>query len=248
MTRGVRLCHLYPAEMSIYADRGNIAVLRQRLIWRGFELSVTEAQIGDSIDPSAHDLYYMGGGQDRDQLAVAGDLAVHKSAALRQGLDAGAAGLFVCGGYQLAGSGYEAANGDWMSGIGVLDLETRAGDSRLIGDLVIEAEVGGRSLTLVGYENHIGRTRLGRGSRPLGRVVHGFGNNGEDRHEGAISGRTIGTYLHGPLLPKNPAVADTILGWALEHRYSEAIQLEPLDDSLEQLAHDAAVGRAGVSR
>jgi CobQ-like glutamine amidotransferase family enzyme len=248
VTRAVRLCHLYPVEMSIYADRGNIAVLRQRLAWRGFELAVTEAQIGDSIDPSAHDLYYMGGGQDRDQLAVAADLMAHKAAALRQALDDGAPGLFVCGGYQLAGSGYEAANGDWMDGIGVLDTETRAGDSRLIGDLVIEAEVGGQLLRLVGYENHVGRTQLGSGSRPLGRVVHGSGNNGEDGHEGAMSGRTIGTYLHGPLLPKNPDLADTVLEWALEHRYSETIELEPLEDSLEQLAHDAAVRRAGVSR
>lgn len=244
----VRLCHLYPDEMSIYADRGNIAVLRQRLEWRGMGLELTEARIREVIDPDTHDLYYMGGGQDRDQVTVAADLAQHKAGALRSALTDGAAGLFVCGGYQLAGSGYEAANGEWLDGVGVLDLETRAGDSRLIGDLVIESEIAGLSLEIVGYENHIGRTHLGSGSQPLGRVVHGHGNNGVDCMEGAVSGHTIGTYLHGPLLPKNPDLADIVLGWALEHRYGEPVPLDPLDDSMEHRAHASAVGRAGVSR
>ena len=246
--RAVRLCHLYPAEMSIYADRGNIAVLRRRLEWRALSLTVTEAQIGDVIDPSEHDLYYMGGGQDRDQVAVAADLLEHKATALRSAVAGGAAGLFVCGGYQLAGQGYEAANGQWLEGIGALDLETRAGPTRLIGDLVIESELDGQSLEIVGYENHIGRTHLGAGARPLGRVVHGHGNNGEDGMEGAVKGRVIGTYLHGPLLPKNPGLADIVLGWALEHRYSQAVELTPLDDSFEVRAHEVAVSRAGVSR
>lgn len=246
--RAVRLCHLYPGEMSIYADRGNIAVLGRRLTWRGMRLDVTESHVGEAIDPTAFDLYYMGGGQDRDQLAVTADLMEHKAQALRSALAEGAAGLFVCGGYQLAGTGYEAANGQWLEGVGVLDLETRAGTSRLIGDLVIAAELDGQRLEVVGYENHVGRTHLGADARPLGKVVHGQGNNGTDNLEGAVAGRVIGTYLHGPLLPKNPALADIVLSWGLDHRYSERIDLTPLDDPFEQLAHEVAVSRAGVSR
>jgi CobQ-like glutamine amidotransferase family enzyme len=242
----VRLCHLYPNEMSIYADRGNIAVLRRRLEWRDLSLVTTEVGQGGTFDPAEHDLYYMGGGQDRDQLAVAADLLEHKADALAGALADGAAGLFVCGGYQLAGRGYESAAGTWLEGVGALDLETRAGDGRLIGDLVIESEL--LRLQIVGYENHLGRTHLGGDAEPLGRVLHGWGNNGADGMEGAVSGRTIGTYLHGPLLPKNPDLADIVLRWALEHRYSTVIELDDIDDSVEDAAHKAAVGRASVSR
>jgi len=243
----VRLCHLYPDLMNIYADRGNIAVLAHRLAWRGMALEVTNVSLGDSIDPGAHDLYYLGGGQDRDQELVAEDL-VAKSTAIRDAADAGAAQLYVCGGIQLAGLGYDAVDGRRLPGIGVLDLDTTAGSSRLIGDLVIDATVGAHRGALVGYENHAGRTTLGSGCAPLGSVRHGHGNNDVDGFEGATRDRVVGTYLHGPLLPKNPWFADVMLGWALEHRYGTTVELSPLDDSLEYRAHQVAVKRAGLDR
>ena len=240
----LRLCHLYPGEMNIYADRGNIAVIRRRLEWRGLALEVTEAGIGDPVDPGAHDLYYLGGGQDRDQAVVAEDLAAVKGDALRSATAAGAAMLAVCGGFQLAGHGYTGTDGARMPGGGVLDADTVAGPTRLIGNLVIEAMLDGQARTVVGFENHAGRTTLGPGARPLGRVLSGHGNDGASGVEGAVQGRVIGTYLHGPLLPKNPWLADVVLAWALEHRTGGRVPLAPLDDALEHAAHEAAVARA----
>lgn len=241
----LRLGHLYPAEMNIYADRGNIAVLRQRLAWRGMGLEVTDLGVGDPVAPGRHDLYYLGGGQDRDQAVVAEDLVATKAEGLRAAVAGGAAALCVCGGFQLAGHGYTGTDGSRMPGVGILDLDTVAGPTRLIGNLVIDAELDGEVIRVVGFENHAGRTRLGPGTRPLGRVISGHGNNGDDGVEGAVDGHVIGTYLHGPLLPKNPRIADIIISWALEHRTGERPQLAPLDDSLERAAHAAAVARAG---
>lgn len=247
-TPTVRLCHLYPREMNIYADRGNIAVFAGRLRRRGLDLAVTEAGPGETIPPGSTDLLYLGGGQDRDQLAVAADLPATKAGDVRALLDGGAVGLFVCGGYQLAGHSYRTAGGETVAGIGVLDIATVAGDDRLIGDIVLQSDLAPGPGRLVGYENHAGRTSLGDAARALGRVTRGHGNNGTDRTEGAVAGRTIGTYLHGPLLPKNPWLADLLLGWALEHRYGRSFDLEPLDDRLEQTAHRAAVARAANRR
>jgi len=246
-TMTVRLCHLYPDLMNIYADRGNIAVFRQRLAWRGYGLEITNASVGDSIEADAHDLYYLGGGQDRDQDLVADDLA-HKAEVLRDAADHGAAQLYVCGGIQLAGHSYVASNGERLGGVSVLDLETAAGQTRLIGDLVIEATIEGTTRQIVGYENHAGRTTLGPTCTALGKVKTGHGNNDTDGTEGATRDHVIATYLHGPLLPKNPWVADTLLVWALEHRYGAGIELASLDDALEDRAHAAAVERAGVAR
>jgi lipid II isoglutaminyl synthase (glutamine-hydrolysing) len=244
MTAGVvRLCHLYPAEMNIYADRGNIAVFRRRLEWRGLALELTESGLGDRVNPGAHDLYYLGGGQDRDQLIVAEDMARTNGDALRSAAADGGAFLFVCGAFQLAGAGYTGVDGSRMPGISILDLDTTAGDTRLIGDLVIEATLDGAARRVVGYENHAGRTDLGPDATPLGRVVSGNGNNGSSGFEGAVQDHVIGTYLHGPLLPKNPWLADVVLAWALAHG-GTAEPLEPLDDALEHRAHDAAVARA----
>jgi CobQ-like glutamine amidotransferase family enzyme len=240
----LRLAHLYPGELNIYADRGNIAVFARRLTWRGLSLEVTEIGIGERLEPGAHDLYYLGGGQDRDQAVVAEDLATTKAEALREAVEAGAAGLAVCGGFQLAGHGYTGTDGSRMPGVGILDADTVAGPTRLIGNLVIEAELEGERRTVVGFENHAGRTRLGPGSVPLGRVVHGHGNNDQDGHEGAVTGRVIGTYLHGPLLPKNPWLADVLIAWALEHRTGGRVPLAALDDAMEEAAHRAAVARA----
>ena len=243
----VRLCHLYPDMMNIYADRGNIAVFQQRLAWRGMGLEITEVGLGDTIDADQHDLYYLGGGQDRDQNLVAQDL-MRNQGVLQQAADAGAAQLYVCGGIQLAGHYYVAADGTRLPGLGILDLRTEAGDSRLIGDLVIDATIEGTTKRVVGYENHVGRTLLGAGCSPLGKVVSGHGNDGESGFEGAVVNHVIGTYLHGPLLPKNPWLADLLLSWALDHRYGDDIALRPLADTVETHAHEAAIARAGVKR
>ena len=241
----VRLCHLYPHHLNIYADRGNIAVFQRRLEWRGLSLDVAEVGLGDPI-PADCNLYYLGGGQDRDQILVAEDLA-KKADPLRHAAENSAVVLGVCGGYQLLGHGYTASDGRRMPGIGLLDLETAAGPSRLIGDVVLDVTLSGQSRTVVGYENHAGRTHLGGGCTPLGHLRHGHGNNGGDGCEGAVVGRTVGTYLHGPLLPKNPWLADTLLGWALDHAGCP-VELEPLDDDLERSAHGVAATRAGRKR
>jgi len=238
----VRLCHLYPDRLNIYADRGNIAVFHRRLGWRGLGLEVVEIGLGDPVPPDCH-LYYLGGGQDRDQLLVADDLS-HKAGPLRRAAEEGAVVLGVCGGYQLLGHGYRTADGRMMPGVGLLDVETTAAGRRLIGDVAMDVTLGGQTQTVVGYENHAGRTHLGGGCTPLGRLRRGHGNNGDDGCEGAVAGRRVGTYLHGPLLPKNPWLADTLLGWALDHA-GISVGLAPLDDHLEQSAHAIAAARAG---
>jgi CobQ-like glutamine amidotransferase family enzyme len=233
----LRICHLYPEHLNIYADRGNIAVLRYRCERRGIGFAVAGSGPGDPL-PEA-DLYYLGGGQDRDQVAVAGDL-VGKADDLRAAVDGGAAVLAVCGGYQLLGHGYRGHAGDDMPGTGLVDLVTEAGPSRMIGNIAIRCELdAGDPHTIVGFENHAGRTRLGAGVEPLGRVLHGNGNNGSDGGEGVRAGRVIGTYIHGPLLPKNPWLADWLIQASLERRHG-AVALDALDDALEIEAHRVA--------
>jgi CobQ-like glutamine amidotransferase family enzyme len=234
---------LYPDHMNIYADRGNILLLRQRCHWRGIDFQLTTAGPGDQVDPDAHDLYYMGGGQDRDQALVARDLVETKRDALAAALDSGASMLAVCGGYQLLGHSY-ALGDESLPGLALVDLRTvREPGKRLIGNVVIDTELG----RLAGFENHGGRTYLGAGEQPLGRVLSGFGNNGKDGREGVRRGRLIGTYLHGPLLPKNAWLADVLTAWALERRTGSPQQLEPLDDRLEEAAHESAT-QAALSR
>ena len=240
----IRVGHLYPDYLNIYADRGNIAVLERRAAWRGHELEVTALGMDGTIAPGDHDLYYVGGGQDREQLLVAEDL-VGKADVLHEAVARGAAVLAVCGGYQLLGRGYRGFHGEDMPGIGLLPVETFAGERRLIGDVLIECQLEpGERLTLAGFENHAGRTRLDAGAEPLGRVVAGFGNDGESGWEGCRVGRAVGTYLHGPLLPRNPWFADWLLAQALAHRLGEPPELEPLPDDLEQQAHAVSARRA----
>jgi lipid II isoglutaminyl synthase (glutamine-hydrolysing) len=236
----IRVGHLYPDYLNIYADRGNIAVLARRAAWRGHELEVTAIGMGDPVAAGAHDLYYVGGGQDREQLLVADDL-VRKSEALHEAVGEGAAVLAVCGGYQLLGRGYRGFHGEDMPGIGLLPLETVAGERRMIGDVLLECDWAGRPLA--GFENHAGRTILDEGAEPLGRVIHGFGNDGVTGFEGCRAGRVYGTYLHGPLLPRNPWFADRILTDALAHAGLETT-LDPLDDALELDAHAVSAARA----
>ena len=247
MTSVLRVMWLYPDHMNIYADRGNIALLERRCEWRGIGFELATAGPGDRVDPAAHDLFYMGGGQDRDQALVAQDLVESKREALAAALADGATMLAVCGGYQLLGHSY-AVGDETLPGLGLVDLRTvREPGERLIGNVVIEADLGDGPRRLAGFENHGGRTYLGDGAAPLGRVVSGFGNNGKDGREGVRAGRLIGTYLHGPLLPKNAWLADVLTGWALARRAGAVPDLDPLDDRLEDAAH-ACAERAALGR
>jgi lipid II isoglutaminyl synthase (glutamine-hydrolysing) len=237
----LRVCALYPELMNIYADRGNIAVLRARCEWRGLGFELASATIGDQLEADAHDLFYVGGGQDRDQAAVADDMAATKRDALHAARDRGAVVLAVCGGYQLLGHSYQLGD-DELPGVGLVDLRTvREDGPRLIGNCAIESDLGNGPQVIAGFENHGGRTYLGPDEQPLGRVLSGHGNNGKDRHEGVHSHNVVGTYLHGPLLPKNVWLADRLIELAL------GIELEPLPgDSVEDAAHASARRAAGV--
>ncbi|MBX7188893.1 MAG: glutamine amidotransferase [Solirubrobacterales bacterium] len=243
MRMKLRLLSLYPDQMNIYADRGNILFLQHRCEWRGIEFEVTRCGPGQRFDPANYDLLYMGGGQDRDQKAVARDLIETKQASMRAAKDGGVAVLAVCGGYQLLGESYEL-EGETIAGLGLVDLKTiREPGPRLIGPVSISVNLDGEEKVLAGFENHGGRTRLGQAS-PLGKVIHGHGNNGEDGFEGVREDNLIGTYLHGPLLPKNAWLADHLIATGLEHHHGERPELEPLEDSLETAAHEAALKAA----
>ncbi|HEY8083954.1 MAG TPA: glutamine amidotransferase [Solirubrobacterales bacterium] len=236
----LRVLALYPDQMNIYADRGNILFLQRRCEWRGIRFSHATTGPGESVDPGAHDFFYLGGGQDRDQRAVAADMVATKRSALASAVDDGAVLLAVCGGYQLLGHSYQL-DAERLPGLGLVDLETvREEGSRLIGNVAIEVEMDGEKQVLAGFENHGGRTYLGDGSIPLGRVLSGFGNNGQDGLEGVRRGNLIGTYLHGPLLPKNAWLADRLIALAIERRTGSLPRLEPLDDRLEEAAHESA--------
>jgi len=236
----LRLLALYPDQMNIYADRGNILFLRHRCEWRGITFSYAAAGPGDRLDPGAHDLIYIGGGQDRDQRVVAVDLVDTKRQDLTSAVDDGAVLLAVCGGYQLLGHSYQLGE-ERIAGLGLADLETvREPGERLIGNVAIEADLGTGPQLIAGFENHGGRTYLGDDAQPLGKVVKGFGNNGRDGLEGVRRDNLIGTYLHGPLLPKNAWLADRLIQLALGRREGSEPELAPLDDSLEAAAHESA--------
>ncbi|MFL5893197.1 MAG: type 1 glutamine amidotransferase [Solirubrobacterales bacterium] len=236
----LRLCALYPDQMNIYADRGNIMLLRRRCEWRGIGFEYVASGPGDSFDPAAHDLLYMGGGQDRDQRIVAKDLVRTKRRAMADAVDDGAVLLAVCGGYQLLGHSYQLGD-ERIEGLGLADLETvREPGPRLIGNVEIEVDLDGQPRRVAGFENHGGRTHLGPDATPLGRVIKGFGNNGSDGREGVHRRNMIGTYLHGPLLPKNAWLADRLIQLALARREGREPGLEPLDDALEAAAHESA--------
>ncbi|HEY1359342.1 MAG TPA: hypothetical protein VGF21_13660 [Thermoleophilaceae bacterium] len=240
MTPTLRVCALYPELMNIYADRGNIAVLRARCEWRGLGFELAGSTLREPLDPDAHALFYMGGGQDRDQVAVAHDMVETKRDALHAAADRDAVVLAVCGGYQLLGTAYELGD-DELPGVGLVDLRTvREEGPRLIGNCAIETDLGDGLQVIAGFENHGGRTYLGEDERPLGRVLEGHGNNGRDGFEGVHRQNVIGTYLHGPLLPKNVWLADRLIELAL------GVVLEPLDDELELAAHESARRAAGV--
>jgi len=238
----LRVCALYPDLMNIYADRGNLLVLARRCQWRGIGFELGAASLGDHLDPEAHDLFYLGGGQDRDQRLCAEDLLTHKAQALRAAAAREAVILGVCGGYQLLGRSYELAPGDVLEGVGLVDVRTvRDPGPRLIGNVAIAVELQGGQL-LAGFENHGGRTHLGAEEEALGRVLKGHGNDGHSGLEGVRRGNVIGTYLHGPLLPKNAWFAD----WLIETALGGTEALAPLDDELEAAAHTDARRAAGL--
>jgi CobQ-like glutamine amidotransferase family enzyme len=242
----LRLLALYPEQMNIYADRGNILFLRRRCEWRGISFSYAAAGPGDRFEPKEHDLLYIGGGQDRDQVLVADDMLRTKRDAISSAVEDGAALLAVCGGYQLLGHRYQLGERS-IPGLGIADLETvREPGPRLIGNVEIEVDLNGRPTVVAGFENHGGRTYLGSAATPLGRVLHGHGNNGRDGLEGVRRLNVIGTYLHGPLLPKNAGLADHLIALALARRRGSVPDLGPLDDELEHAAHASA--RRAVER
>lgn len=241
--RTLRVCALYPDLMNIYADRGNLFVLQRRCEWRGIAFHLSGSGLGEALDGEVHDIYYIGGGQDHDQRLCAEDLVAGKRDALHEAASRGAIVLGVCGGYQLLGESYTLGD-DQLQGVGLLDFRTvREPGERLIGNVAIEVDLDGEKRVLAGFENHGGRTYLGPGANPLGRVLKGHGNDGRSGSEGARFGNTIGTYLHGPLLPKNTWFADwliaTVLGIAPD-------ALTPLDDVIEDAAHTSARRAAGA--
>ena len=241
--RTLRVCALYPDLMNIYADRGNLLTLARRCEWRGIGFTLSASGLGQELDPESADLFYIGGGQDRDQRLCATDLAGPKRAGVHAAAARGAVILAVCGGYQLLGRSYQL-DSETLPGVGLVDLQTvRAEGPRLIGNVAIEVELTpGDRRVLAGFENHGGRTVLAAGSTPLGRVLRGHGNNGRDGYEGVRDANVIGTYLHGPLLPKNAWFADWLIATAL----GVALPLAPLDDRLEDAAHEQARHVAGA--
>ena len=235
--------HLYPDYLNIYADRGNIAVLSVRARRRGIELAVRGIGIDEPTPPDV-DLFYIGGGQDREQALVAPDLS-SRGPALAEAVAGGVPVLAVCGGYQLLGRSYRDRSGFEQPGAGLFPLETVAGERRMIGDVLIECTLdAGEPQTVAGFENHAGRTILDRGASPFGRVLHGFGNDGRSGFEGCRLGHAVGTYLHGPLLPRNPRLADWLLAKAVEYRTGEEPRFAELGDELEAEAHAVSAARS----
>jgi CobQ-like glutamine amidotransferase family enzyme len=233
---------LYAASMNIYGDRGNVIALQRRAEWRGISTTVREINVGEPI-PGDCDCFFWGGGQDQEQVAVARDLQGAKGQALAAAVEEGASLLAVCGGYQLLGHEYRPHAAEVLPGVGIIDAVSVAGPERFIGNVVIDSEWG----TLVGFENHSGLTTLGPNLQPMGTVRVGRGNNGKDGTEGARYRNALGCYLHGALLPKNPALTDWLIARGLERRYG-TVDLEPINDGIELQAHVTAVDRAVVTR
>ena len=233
----LKICHMYPDVLNLYGDRGNVICMAKRLKWRGIDASVTKLPIGDSRSLAGFDLVFIGGGQDFEQQVLLSDLHRGKDREIRAAVEDGVTFLTICGGYQMLGSYYETFDGKRCDFIGALDLYTKGSAKRMIGNYKFQCSQSAGGSLVVGFENHSGKTWLGSGLEPLGKVLSGFGNNGEDGSEGAHYKNVFGTYSHGPLLPKNPEFCDLVLKTALERKYGSG-ELSPLDDSFELLAHD----------
>ena len=238
----LKICHLYPDVLNLYGDGGNIICLRKRLQWRGITSSVTRLPIGETAHLSEFDLVFIGGGQDFEQEVLLEDLHRGKDNEICAAIEDGVAFLAICGGYQMLGNYYETYDGKRCDFVGALDLCTIGSQKRMIGNYVFTCGEESGGCTVVGFENHSGKTRLGASVQPLGSVLKGFGNNGEDKTEGARYRNVFGSYSHGPILPKNPVFCDFLLKTALERKYGTC-ELAPLDDEAETLAHNAMVTR-----
>ncbi len=243
----LKICHLYPDVLNLYGDRGNTITLQKRCEWRGIDAVVEGVGVGDKADLSSFDLFFIGGGQDFDQNTLLGDLwaggADSKAAQLSKAIEEDVPVLAICGGYQLLGEYYLTHTGGECRFIGAIPFHTVGAQERMIGNLLFTADAIEGAPQVVGFENHSGKTFLDASLTALGHVDSGFGNNGEDGLEGLRYRNVVGTYSHGPLLPKNPAVADALISWALERKYGVPCELAPLDDALETRAHDTMAAR-----
>lgn len=241
--------YLYGDIMNTYGDVGNIITLTKRCEWRGVEVEVKQVTIGDKLKAGECDLFFFGGGQDVGQTMVGEDLPGSKAEVILAEVERGVPLLSICGGYQLLGAFYKPRNGPKIPGIGLFKVYTEAGDKRMIGNIVIELRPHSSQLMtqglLVGFENHSGKTFLQEGGVAIGKVVKGFGNNGEDRTEGCVYKNAIGCYMHGSLLPKNPVLADWLIKKALEVKYGKEVDLENLNDEIENQAHEVALQKFG---
>ncbi|MDO4621801.1 MAG: glutamine amidotransferase [Eubacteriales bacterium] len=240
--RKLKICHLYPEVLNLYGDRGNIRCLQKRLEWRGISCEVKKVGLGDKDPLTDYDLFFIGGGQDFEQEVLLEDLRSGKGASIKAAADDGKTFLCICGGYQMMGQYYETHEGVKCEFIGAADFYTQGGDTRMIGNYAFQLGKESGGSTVVGFENHSGRTYLGSGVQPLGTVMKGYGNNGEDQTEGVRFHNVFGTYSHGPVLPKNPEFSDWLLETALVRRYGRA-DLEPLEDAFERAAHDTMLER-----
>ena len=237
----LNICHLYPEVLNLYGDRGNIRCLSRRLSWRGIDCYVDELKIGEKKDLTAYDLFFIGGGQDFEQEVLLSDLNSGKGAEIKAAVEDGKTFLCICGGYQMMGHYYQTHDGVKCEFLGVVDFHTVGSDTRMIENSAFRLGEESGAGTVVGFENHSGKTYLGDGVRPLGTILKGCGNNGEDGTEGVRYRNVFGTYSHGPVLPKNPEFADFLLKTALQRRYGKEIVLDPLSDGFENLAHDSVL-------
>ena len=234
----LNICHLYPDILNLYGDRGNIITMQRRLRDRGIGVTVDECSVGQPLDAGKYDIFFIGGGQDFEQGILLGDLATGKADAIRAAVEDEKTFLAICGGYQMLGQYYKTWDGAQLDFIGAINIHTVGAKERMIGNYMFQTTPESADTTVVGFENHSGKTYLGEGVAPLGTMINGYGNNGEDQTEGARYKNVFATYSHGSLLPKNPVLADFILQTALARKYGDVPPLAPLDDALEQTAHD----------
>ncbi|OQA10652.1 MAG: cobyric acid synthase [Firmicutes bacterium ADurb.Bin373] len=239
----IRACHLYPDLLNLYGDRGNVMAFQKRCQWRNIPIQIINKSLGDTMDFSNYDFVFLGGGSDREQKLIAADLMKRRDQ-FEKAVENGLVVLAICGGYQLLGRYYATGDGRHIPGLAILDLYTRAGSARLVGNAVIEMKQAGAPVKVVGFENHSGHTFLG-GVKPLGKVLYGKGNNGRDGLEGARYKNVFCSYLHGPLLPKNAGFTDTLIRLSLRRRGIDQ-DLKPLDDFFEERARAAILGRLGL--
>jgi len=242
----LNICHLYPDLLNLYGDRGNIISLVKRAQWRGINVNITNITIGEAFNGDNYDIIFLGGGQDYEQEIIQADLLKEKASEIKNSIQSNKVFLCICGGYQLLGRYYKTWDGNEIEFLGALDLWTIGGEKRSIGNIVFESDIL-KSLNadgkIVGFENHSGRTYLGPEVKPLGRVLKGHGNNGEDNFEGAVFKNVYCSYAHGSLLPKNPALTDHLLTLALKEKYKDFDALIKLDDAFENLAHDTMIAK-----